>query len=483
MSGQSITFKPSDIQGAETSFTPSDVAPQNVQANPADFTDAQPQPEGSAAGRFFSNAGEMLNPITALEGLLGAIRHPINTVMDIGRSQLGQGQQAIDMAKQGRYSEMAGHGLAAILPILGPAAAAAGEQIGSGDVAGGLGKAAGVLLPVAGSAAVRGLNRVTAPLATKASTALETSADTDVAQALNPTRHRTKVKTDRIKTEVRQRGITGDIEDVKALAKSQRKAVGADLDTELLKRGDVPIDLQPVRDAVLREEATTHNLVKQPDGTMKRVVHDPRKQAQVDKVKAILDEYGNSMTTEQAVALRRTWDDVVSRAGGFDEKASNQFGVTLDDASEAGVKRPIVGALRKQLATVNPTVADINQEFKFWADLDDVSSATKSRRVGQKNNLTKKVMRAGAMAAGAASGQGMAGSVLVGELASRAEALFQSPKWKLASAQVKTKMADALASGDQGRIAAAIGRATAALNVTTQTGSQTGLTPASASPR
>jgi hypothetical protein len=465
MSGQSITFKPSDIQG-ETTFAPGDIAPATPEPTP-------PADLGSPTGRFLSNAGAMLNPISALMGLLGAVRHPINTAMDIGRAQVDQGQQAITAGKEGRYSEMAGHGLASLLPILGPAAAAAGEQIGSGDVAGGLGTGAGLLATMGAPAAIRGARKVASPLLNKAIPALEASANADVTTALNPTRHRTKVKTERIASEVRQRGITGDIEEVKGLAKDQRHAVGERIDQELTIRHDVPVELQPVREALLREEASTHNLVTQPDGTSKKVVHNPRKQAQIDKVKDILNDYGDTMTTEQAVALRKTWDDVVARAGGYDEKASNQFGVTLDDASEAGVKRKVAGAMRKQLAEANPDITAINREFKFWADLDDVASATTSRRVGQKRNLTKQIMRAGTMATGAASGTGIPGAILAGEVAARAEALFGSTKWKLASAQMKTKLADALASGDRDRIAAAIGRITAGVNATSPRGSRT----------
>jgi hypothetical protein len=288
------------------------------------------------------------------------------------------------------------------------------------------------------------------------------------------------VKAERIAPEVRARGITGDIDEVRTLAKTERTAAGESIDTELLKNAKNPVELGPIREALERVNADTANLVAQPDGVSKVVVHNPRKAGQVAKVRAILDEYGDTMTTEQAVALRRTWDDVVAKAGGYDEKAGNQFGVTLDDASEAGVLRPIAKATRKELAKANPDLAALNQEFKFWADLDDVSSATQSRRVGQKRNLTSTVMRAGGIAAGAT--QGAMGAVVAGETAARLQTLFESTKWKLVSAQVKTKLADALASGNKDRIAAAMGQATAAVNAqaTSRPGSPSQPAPASA---
>ena len=42
------------------------------------------------------------------------------------------------------FIQQIGHGLG-IIPIIGTPAASAGEQIGSGDIAGGLGTAAGLL--------------------------------------------------------------------------------------------------------------------------------------------------------------------------------------------------------------------------------------------------------------------------------------------------------------------------------------------------
>jgi hypothetical protein len=480
MSGQRIVFSATDID-APVTFRGADVA--RLPTKPVGTEDflPTPDPQGSATGRFLSNAGEMLNPITALQSLFGAIRHPIDTAGNIIGAQVDQGRQAIDNAKQGRYVEAMGHTGAALLPVLGPAAAQAGEQIGSGDIAGGLGKTVGLLAPVAAPAVLRGARAAAQPALARAAGALEASADADVTTALNPTRHRTKVKTARIAPEVRARGITGSIEDVRALAKEQRGAVGQDVD-RALSGSTADVELASVRKALDLEGAETHNLVTQPDGTTKRVVHDARKDAQIQKVRAILDEYGDTMTTEQAVALRRTWDDVVARAGGFDEKAGNQFGVTLDDASEAGVKRPVVSALRKEIVKANPSLKAINQEFKFWADLDDVASATTSRQVGQKRNLTRQIMRGAGMVTAAGSGSGVTGAVLAGEFASRAEALFASTKWKLVSAQVKTKLADAIASGDRDRIASALGQATAAANApTSRSGSRE--TPALASGR
>jgi hypothetical protein len=60
--------------------------------------------------------------------------------------------------KQGDYSEAGGHALAAVLPVLGPQAAHAGEQFGSGDIAGGWGTTVGLLAPFAAAEIPRGFD-------------------------------------------------------------------------------------------------------------------------------------------------------------------------------------------------------------------------------------------------------------------------------------------------------------------------------------
>lgn len=121
------------------------------------ITSAASEPEGSAVGRFVSNAAGVLNPIAMAKGAYGMVRHPVDTyhaAVDASAQQFGK---AADDFGQGRYSEGLGHGAAGFLPGIGPAAAGAGEQIAAGDVAGGLGKG---LALAAGPAIARGSLRL-----------------------------------------------------------------------------------------------------------------------------------------------------------------------------------------------------------------------------------------------------------------------------------------------------------------------------------
>jgi hypothetical protein len=102
---------------------------------------AAPTPPGSAGTRFAEGAWTNLNPA----GLVQAVRHPIDTLGALIQAQVEQVQQAKALYDDGRYSEAAGHLGAGLLPLVGPPAAKAGERIGRGDIAGGLGEATGLL--------------------------------------------------------------------------------------------------------------------------------------------------------------------------------------------------------------------------------------------------------------------------------------------------------------------------------------------------
>ena len=72
---------------------------------------------------------------------------PIDTVKGLAGAQMDQFRKAGKAFQEGRYVEGIGQGAAGMLPVLGPAAASIGEQMGSGDIAGGLGAALPSLVP------------------------------------------------------------------------------------------------------------------------------------------------------------------------------------------------------------------------------------------------------------------------------------------------------------------------------------------------
>lgn len=177
-----------------TTRTSSPAAPRRryLSTDPLAGETAEPVgPEGSAASRFAGGVWRNVNPVTMATGLVQLAAHPVKAVEGAIAASREQGAHAEDAKGRaegswnrfmetkspGDYAtylrdaaEYGGRALASKIPLLGPAAAAAGEKIGAGDVAGGLGEGVGMLAaPAAGRAAVRGgvalARKAAAPLA------------------------------------------------------------------------------------------------------------------------------------------------------------------------------------------------------------------------------------------------------------------------------------------------------------------------------
>lgn len=122
----------------------------------------------SPVGRAGDAFRESLNPVTIVGGLARAVTSPIETGRALANAHIDEYGKAKDLRQQGRYLEAAGHGLASVLPVVGPTAANIGEQIASGQVAEGVGRGAGLIAPFIvkpGTAPARQPTPVSAPKA------------------------------------------------------------------------------------------------------------------------------------------------------------------------------------------------------------------------------------------------------------------------------------------------------------------------------
>ncbi len=142
----------------------------------------------SALERFAGGVWQNVNPVNLAKGLAQAVVHPLDTIQGAGEQMGQQWEKAGQAWNEGRYSEALGHGAAGSIPLLGPAAAAAGERIGTGDVAGGLGEGVGLLLPVLGPRGVKaGVKQLgSLPVGGKLATVLEGKAADKVAGVMRP---------------------------------------------------------------------------------------------------------------------------------------------------------------------------------------------------------------------------------------------------------------------------------------------------------
>ena len=450
---------------------------------------AEPQEQPSATSRFVSNAAEMLNPVTMVKGAYQAVTNPIETATAIGQKHVEQFGKARHALSDGRVSEAIGHGLASAVPILGPVAADIGEQIGSGDVAGGLGAATGLVAPLAAAGPV-------ARAAGRAATPLRQSAQQKVVQALGPTKERFKAIAEKRAPEVLQRGLGGSRESLQAQAAQNARSAGQQIDELLQREGGRPLNPQPVIDAlenaktefqttrqVPLADAIKEGLERTPgariNGNMVEipVVFEPRAIGQISELQRVLRELGPEARVDQVVAIRRAWDKVVSDAGGYQHRAPGAVGQPLKDVSEAAAKRQATTAIRELLSAEVPDLAAINKEFAFWKDINSVLTQTLKRTQAQGPSLLGRIREGSGQVAGAVMG-GVAGgpvgagvgAVLTGALGKTAHAVFTSPKWRLVSARTRNQIAEALASGNPERVSTALGRAAAV------TGGGTGIT-------
>lgn len=104
--------------------------------------------QGSALKRAMSGLWSTVNPVNMATGLYRAVRHPVDTASGIIQAHGDQIGKARESFQQGRYSEALGHGVASVVPFVGPVAANIGEQIAeTGDVATGVGAGAGLIAP------------------------------------------------------------------------------------------------------------------------------------------------------------------------------------------------------------------------------------------------------------------------------------------------------------------------------------------------
>lgn len=125
-----------------------------------------------AAPQTFGHAGsEALSAANPLPGLVQMVRHPIETGKGLIKQQLGEFPKASEAFRSGDYMEATRHALGGLVPLLGPAAVAMGDQMAGTapkfdkfghvleqgeqpDVAGALGRAAGTIGGVAALPAV-----------------------------------------------------------------------------------------------------------------------------------------------------------------------------------------------------------------------------------------------------------------------------------------------------------------------------------------
>lgn len=355
----------------------------------AESTPSQAETPGeqpSALSRFVSNAAEMLNPITMAQGAYQAVRHPIETGSALWSAQGEQFSKAGEAFQQGRYGEAIGHGTAGMLPVLGPVAADIGEQIGSGDVAGGLGAMTGLLAPVVGARPLAQAARRGVPAAARNSiaTSLERGASRRVTDVMAPKVGPNKTRfgnqaekaAPRIAKDLATDGAPLTREGLHTQVQSKLAAAESALDDAASARNtNAVIHTAPLIRALKQKRADltsqTHRI-----GAFKAgddVVPAPNA-ARVAQIDQAIDEIGQLGPVANYESLRR-----IRQAYDGPAKATYSPSMTADYLKAQGSKlgaADVTGTLREHLARMDPKTAAANAEYSVYRAADDVMSAT-----------------------------------------------------------------------------------------------------------
>lgn len=410
-----------------------------------------PEVEGGPVGRFLSNAWDTLNPMALIRAGAQLVNEPAATVGNIARAQIDQGRQAVDLARQGRLYEAGGHAGAAAMPIVGPAAAEAGEQIASGDYAGGAGRALGLVAPVALPRAVaagaRATRAVPGAMREGVATALERGAARRIKDTIAPVTGKNKANwnavADRIAPKLADKQLAAWSREgyADAIESGFQDATAAlDAATDAVS-GSKMIRTRPIAEAIQGEiDALTTGGIKGD-----RFVPEPY-QARAAALQTALDEVRKlgSVANYQAIrTLRQAWDKRAAQSKVYAQSASE---FATKEGGEAAATA--AGHMRESMAAAEPGVAAANAEWSLMKNARDVMAAKAEAEGARALQFPRTVARAGGAAAGAHTA-GVPGAITAAFLSDAVEGLSRSGlTTKVQAARLMTRLAGAIRAGD-----------------------------------
>lgn len=408
----------------------------------------QVEAKGGAASRFLSNFGEMVNPVTMAKGLYNTVRHPIDTGTAILERQGEQFGKAVTAGREGRYAEMIGHGTAAVLPVLGPMAAEAGEQIGSGDVAGGLGKATGILAPfgVKGVMDARTASR-SASAGPRADYLERQAAEQVSKRVLSPANPRYRQPAADVAPELLKRGVQGDRIQLQQWADELIGSSSEAID----KAWDAlpPTHKTPTGPIVARLNAQLKAMEfpgKGKAAEVNPVMADLH--AQLSQLRDFVKRRGAALSADDVRALRQQFDEAAAQAGAF---AKTSGDAKLSAAGQAALDT--ANAFRHEIANTVPGLAPANADMHLGLTVRDILDPTKGRpsTPSVTTGATGGLHTTGAIIGSAATkipGLQAVAAFIASDLIPRIRNAQVSPQNQLRLAQDKYKLAQALRKGE-----------------------------------
>lgn len=446
----------------------------------------------SSAIDFASGVGSQVNPIEMAKGIYGAVTSPIETVKGIGRSQLEQFQKGKELYDQGRYVEAAGHALAGALPLVGPAAANIGEDIGAGNVAHGLGAATGLIGTIVGPELVaKGVSKIqTTGRAERVAAALDKKAGEMVAKTISPQLGPNKARFSQMAKDVGPeiaaeprmgaltiKGLAAKIEDrlgqaadaldEAAAARNPGAAYPTGPILESLQKAKQSLMAEAVKAETLTPETVGAGMVKRkmgvPIGSDVMPTNNALRASQIDQAMAEIQKLGPVARYDSLKQIRQSYDKVAKIK--YSPSVTADF---LKRSEEASGAADAAGAIREALAEFSPQTAAANRDYAIWKKADTVMKAAEEVQRARPTIGRMIIARMGGTMAGHAVAGGLGeivGFVLAPLLDNAASAVNVGRK--IMYARVLSDVAVALKSGNVAAIEQAL-KLARALSVTSQ---------------
>lgn len=169
-------------------------------------------------------------------------------------------------------------------------------------------------------------------------------------------------------------------------------------------------------------------------------VINPEALARINKVEEIITQFGDEIQNSTLQKIKKSFDsEVYGTKGAVPNVAEKSLLDLKKDASDN---------IRGILAEADPDFAKLNKSYNFHKTISDLMERRETRLAGKPGLLRNLAGGAAATTSGTATGAG------IKFIAVRAlYDTIKSPSWKIVSAKMKNRLADALTSGNEDELA------------------------------
>lgn len=273
-----------------------------------------------------------------------------------------------------------------------------------------------------------------------AADALRASAEKNIATALNPTTRVNKALVqNKLAPGIIDRGITAtSLANLQEQAQAGMEKYGQIIDDIFDQHAEAGTKISP-KPILAALDAEKQNYIV--DGEPINPAYVNKLEDMQNQLQRVSDANGGAIPLDSLRRIRQINDEVVAKSKGA-------FALPPDDQSVVAAHATYGNAIRSAFAENVPELADANREFSFYSDLNKVAGDSLLRKTGQRAPLTQKILEGTGTMVGAKAG-GPVGALIGKEVGGTLGKLQNSTLWNTLSAQVKTRIADLLASGDE----------------------------------